>query len=331
MSTSFDLPLPLIHAGRERIAPYVRHTPLAPPPHLTTDLPSGFRLKLENLQVSGSFKARGVFNNLLLETPERCARGVVTASGGNHGLALAYAAHRLGLPARVYLPENATADRVDRVQSWGAECVRYGSAYDDAHREALRYATERDLIYVEAFDSEPTLVGQATLGLELLEDLPEMDAVFIAIGGGGLIGGMAAAIKQVKPSVTVIGIEPLGAASMQTALAQGQPVELETVRTIADTLAAKRTGALTLALAQRYVDDLVLVSDGDMIAGMKWLWRHYNQLVEPAAAAAIAAIQTGKIDLSRWQHPVALICGGNAAAEGVWHYYEDMARGRGTL
>ncbi len=331
MIAQYHLALETITAARARIAPYIRHTPAATPPHLTPDIPEGFRLKLENLQVSGSFKARGVFNSLLLETPERRARGVVTASGGNHGLALAYAAHRLGVPARVYLPENATADRVDRVQSWGADCIRFGAAYDDAHREALRYAQANDLIYVEAFDSEPTLAGQGTLGLELLEDFPDMDALFIAIGGGGLIGGVAAAIKQIKPHVHLIGIEPHGAASMIKAVNAGEAVELPVVRTIADTLAAKRAGTLTLALVQRYVDELITVSDAEMIDGMRWLWRHYNQLVEPAAAASIAAINTGAIDLRQWQHPVALICGGNAAAEGVWHYYEDMARARGTL
>lgn len=327
----FNLSLEDIREARQRIAPYIRHTPVAPAPHLTVDIPSVLRLKLENLQVSGSFKARGVFNNLLLAEPDVRARGVVAASGGNHGLALAYAAHRLGIPATVYLPENATADRVDRIKSWGATCVRFGAAYDDAHREAVRFANEGDLIYVEAFDSEATLLGQGTLGLELLEDLPEIDAVFIAIGGGGLIAGVAAALKQIKPDVKIIGIEPVGASSMATAVEVGKPVELPTVRTIADTLSAKRAGDLTLALTQQYVDDIVLLEDADMIDGMKWLWRHYNQLVEPAAAVSMAAINKGLIDLAPYKCPIALICGGNAAAEGVWHYYYDLAAAKGTL
>lgn len=330
-ATKFNLSVDEIREARERIAPYVRHTPVAPTPHLTVEVPAKLRLKLENLQVSGSFKARGVFNNLLCATPEDRARGVVAASGGNHGLALAYAAHRLGIPATVYLPENATADRVDRIKSWGATCVRFGAAYDDAHREAVRFADENGLIYVEAFDSEATLLGQGTLGLELLDDIPELDAVFIAIGGGGLIAGAAAAIKQIKPDVKIIGIEPVGASSMATAVEVGKPVELPTVRTIADTLSAKKAGDLTLALVQRYVDDIVLLEDADMIDGMKWLWRHYNQLVEPAAAVSVAAINKGAIDVSPFNCPVALICGGNAAAEGVWHYYYDLAAAKGTL
>ncbi|MBK8022063.1 MAG: threonine/serine dehydratase [Chloroflexi bacterium] len=320
-----------VRAARERIAPYVRHTPVAPAPHLTVDVPSQLQLKLENLQVSGSFKARGVFNNLLLAGDEARRRGVICASGGNHGLALAYGAHRLGIPATVFLPEAATADRAERVMSWGAHCIRFGSSYDDAHQEALRYASEHDLMYVEAFEAVPTLVGQATLGMELLEDLPDMDALFIAIGGGGLIAGVAAAIKQVKPEVRIIGIEPVGAPSMKSAVDEGCTVELSAIRTIADTLSARRVGEMTLDLTQRYVDDLVLVTDGGMIDGMKWLWRHFNQMVEPAAAASIAAIQSGAIDLARYRCPVALICGGNAAAEGIWTYYESMARSKGTL
>ncbi|MBL8132985.1 MAG: threonine/serine dehydratase [Anaerolineae bacterium] len=326
-----EIHLEAVRAARTRIAPYVRRTPVAPMPHLTVEVPAQLRLKLENLQVSGSFKARGVFNNLLLAEPGVLARGVICASGGNHGLALAYAAHRLGVPATVFLPEAATADRAARVESWGAHCIRFGASYDDAHREALVYAREHDLIYVEAFESEPTLVGQATLGMELLEDLPEVDAVFIAIGGGGLIAGMAAAIKQIKPEVRIIGIEPVGAPSMKSAVEAGVTVELPTVRTIADTLSARRVGDMTLALTQRYVDDIVLVTDGAMIDGMRWLWRHINQMVEPSAAAAIAAIQMGLIDLSAYRCPVALICGGNAAAEGIWTYYEGLARAKGTL
>jgi len=328
---TYHLSIDTIRAARALIAPYIRHTPVAPMPHLTRDVYAPLRFKLENLQVSGSFKARGVFNNLLLASDEVLARGVVTASGGNHGLALAYAAHRLGVSATVYLPEAATQDRVARVESWGAHCIRFGASYDDAHREALRFAESQDRLYVEAFDSEATLAGQGTLGLELLEDLPEIDAIFIAIGGGGLIAGVAAALKQIKPELKVIGIEPVGAPSMKAAVDSGHPVQLDAATTIADTLSARRAGDMTHALTAQYVNDIVLVTDGDMIDGMQWLWRHLNQLVEPSAAAAIAAINNGLIDVSGYRCPVVLVCGGNAAAEGVWTYYSDLARAKGTL
>ncbi len=219
---AYDLSLDTVRAARGRITPYIRHTPLAPEPALTADQPANLRLKLENLQVAGSFKPRGVFNTLLQLDDDAKQRGVIAASGGNHGVALAYAAQRLGIPALVYLPESASADRVARVQVWGAQVIQHGAAWDDAHAQAVEHAAQSGMTYVHPFDADPTLAGQGTLGLELLDDLPELDCVLIAIGGGGLIAGMAAAIKQVKPGVTVIGVEPVGAASMQHSLDAGR-------------------------------------------------------------------------------------------------------------
>ena len=327
---SFDLPLETVRQARERIRPYVRHTPLAPLPSLTDDaLPPGMRLKLENLQVTGSFKPRGVFNTLLQLSDEQRRHGVMAASGGNHGVALAYAAHRLGIPATVYLPASASADRVARVLVWGAQVIQHGAAWDDAHAKAVEQAAAEGMTYVHPFDAEATLAGQATLGLELLDDVPELDCVLIAIGGGGLIAGMAAAIKQVKPTVRIIGVEPTGAASMQHSVDQGRLEPLAEVRTIADTLAPRGVSDRTLTLTQRYVDQIALVEDAAMIEAMRWLWLHYNQLVEPAGAAVIAALP--QLDLSGYQHPVALICGGNAAADSVWQHYTNMGVSKGSI
>jgi threonine dehydratase len=326
-----NLSLGDIQAARERIAGYVRHTPLAPlPPLQDAALPQigtspQLRLKMENLQVVGSFKPRGVFNTLLQLSDEDKKRGVIAASGGNHGVALAYAANRLHIPSTVYLPASASADRVARVSRWGAQVIQHGAAWDDAHRKALEHAEASRLHYVHPFDAEKTLAGQGTLGLELLEDVPEMDFVLIAIGGGGLIAGMATAIKANKPDVQIVGVEPVGAPSMKRSLEAGRVVELAEVRTFADTLAPRAVSESTLELTQRYVDDVLLVDDAAMIDAMRWLWLHYNQLVEPAGAAVIAALLTGTVDISRFRHPVALICGGNAAAETVWSTYEDMA------
>ena len=330
---AYDLTLDTVRAARERITPYVRHTPLAPEPALTADQPTNLRLKLENLQVAGSFKPRGVFNTLLQLDDDAKRRGVIAASGGNHGVALAYAAQRLGIPAIVYLPESASADRVARVQVWGAQVIQHGAAWDDAHAKAVEHAAQSGMTYVHPFDADPTLAGQGTLGLELLDDLPELDCVLIAIGGGGLIAGMAAAIKQVKPGVTVIGVEPVGAASMQHSLDAGHVEPLASLRTIADTLAPRGVSDRTLSLTQRYVDRVVLVEDAAMIAGMRWLWLNYNQLVEPAGAAVIAAVLSAmpQVDLTAYRHPVALICGGNAAADSVWRTYEESARAKGSL
>ena len=326
---AYDLPLALVQQARERIRGYVRHTPLAPLPPLTDDLPANLRLKLENMQVSGSFKPRGVFNTLLQLDADARKRGVVGASGGNHGVALAYGAYRLGIPAIVYLPLSASADRVARVKVWGAELVQYGSVWDDTHAEATRRAAAEGMTYVHPFDADNTIAGQGTLGLELLDDVPDLDLVLIAIGGGGLIGGMAAAIKQSKPNVKIIGVEPVGAPSLKHSLDLGYVEPLPEVRTIADTLAPRGVSQRTLDLAQKYVDQVVLVEDSAMIDAQRWLWLHYNQLVEPAAVAVIAALP--QANLSAYQHPVALICGGNAAADSVWQYYEALGSQKGTI
>lgn len=315
-----------IQAARERISAHVRHTPMLDLPNTLTDLPYHLRLKLENAQVVGSFKPRGVFNTLLQMDNETRTRGVVAASGGNHGLALAYAAKRLSVPATVFLPESATPDRVARVQAWGAEVIRVGANWNDTHAQATAYAAEHNLPYVHPFDADKTLAGQGTLALEILEDTPDVDCILIAIGGGGLIAGMALALKTLKPDIRIIGIEPTGAASMKAAVEAGRVVDLPVVNTIADTLAPRAVSDLTLALTQQYVDEIVLVSDAAMVEGMRWLWKNTNQLVEPSGAAAVAAIQTGAVDVTGYACPVALVCGGNAAADSVFDAYASAAK-----
>jgi threonine dehydratase len=318
---SYAISLDELQQARDRIRPYVRHTPLLPTPALRGDLPAALRLKLENLQITGSFKARGVFNTLLQLSPAERERGVVAASGGNHGAALAYGAWRLGLPATIFLPERASDDRVARITAWGAQVVKHGAVWDDAHARAAEHAATTGSVYVHPFDAERTLIGQGTLGLELLDDVPALDCVLIAIGGGGLIAGMAAAIKQLRPQTRVVGVEPTGAASMRYAVAAGHVLPLPEVRTIADTLAPRAVCERTLALTQQYVDEIVTVSDAQMVAAMRWLWAECNQLVEPAGAAVIAALQSGAVDVGAYTHPVALICGGNAAVERAFSEY----------
>ncbi|MBS1966162.1 MAG: threonine/serine dehydratase [Chloroflexi bacterium SZAS-1] len=317
------LTLATIQQARARIAGYVRHTPLLPAPSLRGDMPAQLRLKLENLQVTGSFKARGVFNTLLQLNTEERARGVVTASGGNHGAALAYGAWRLGIPATIFLTAHASADRVARVTMWGAQVRQHGQVWDDAHAAATEYAQTAGATYVHPFDADRTVVGQGTLGLELLEDVPAIDCVLVAIGGGGLIAGMALAMKETRPGIRIIGVEPVGSAAMRYALERGQVAPLPEVRTIADTLAPRAVSERTLSLTQRYVDEIVTVSDAQMVSAMRWLWAECNQLVEPAGAAVIAAIQSGAANISNHTHPVALICGGNAAVEPVLTAYAN--------
>lgn len=313
--------LPLIESARGRIAPYVRHTPLAPAPPLRGDLAPQLTLKLENLQVTGSFKARGAFNNLLQLDAASRKRGIVAASGGNHGLAVAYAAHRLGIPATIFIPATAAPDRAARIAVWGVRLVQVGENYDEAEAAAVRFANDEGLPNIHPFDIDGTLQGTGTLGLELLDDVPDADLVLIAIGGGGLMAGMSAALKQRRPDLHIVGVEPVGAPSMTVSMKAGHVVTLDRVRTIATTLAPRAVSQRTLDLARACVNEIVLVTDIEMVAAMRWLWTECNQLVEPSGAAVIAALQTGRVDLRGYRRPVALICGGNAAADPVFDAY----------
>ncbi len=322
MPLDYDIPLDAFQQARARLAPYTRHTPVGPWPLLHNDAPSGLRLKLENLQVVGSFKPRGVFNHVRQLAPEQRKLGVVAASAGNHGLAVAYVARQLGIPAIIYLPQNASADRVARIQAWGAVVVQYGMGYEDAHKLALEHAESEGLTYVHSFDSESTLAGHGTLALELLEDVPEMDCLLVAIGGGGLISGVSCALKKMNPQIKIFGVEPVGAPSMYQSIQAGHLITLPEAKTIADTLATRTVAERTMVLTQRYVDDIVLVSDIQIAGAMRWLWAECNQLVEPSGAAALAAALYGAVNMTRYQHPVALICGGNASAESVLQAYE---------
>ncbi len=326
MTSDYDIPLVAFQQARARLAPYTRHTPIAPWPMLHNDAPPGLRLKLENLQVVGSFKPRGVCNHMRQLAPEKRKLGVVAASAGNHGLAVAYVARQLGIPAIIYLPQHASADRVARIQAWGAVVVQYGDVYEDAHQLAVEHANSVGLTYVHSFDSDATLAGHGTLALELLEDVPEMDCLLVAVGGGGLISGVACALKQINPHIKVIGVEPVGAPSMHDSVAAGHVITLPEVKTIADTLATRSVVERTLALTQRYVDNIALVTDAQIAAAARWLWAECNQLVEPSGAAALAAALYGAADMSPYQHPVALICGGNAPAEPVLQAYESTSK-----
>lgn len=326
MTSNYDIPLEDFRQARARLAPYTRHTPIAPWPMLHNDAPAGLRLKLENLQVVGSFKPRGVCNHMRQLPPEKRKLGVVAASAGNHGLAVAYVARQLGIPAIIYLPQHASADRVARIQAWGAVVVQYGEVYEDAHQLAVEHAASEGLTYVHSFDSDATLAGHGTLALELVEDVPEMDCLLVAVGGGGLISGVACALKKINPQIKVIGVEPLGAPSMHESVAAGHVITLPEVKTIADTLATRSVVERTLALTQRYVDDMVLVTDAQIAAAARWLWAECNQLVEPSGAAALAAALYGAADMSAFQHPVALICGGNAPAEPILQAYESTSK-----
>jgi threonine dehydratase len=309
-------PMPIslddIAAARARIAPHVRQTPIIAwnPP----EVPAKVTLKLEYLQVGGSFKARGACNRLLAEDPARLAAGVVTASGGNHGVGVAYAASRAGVPATVFLPETAPVTTEKRLGSMGAAVVRGGKAWDDAWAEALRFSERTGALAVHPFEDPLVLAGQGTVGTELHEQAPDLDLVLVAIGGGGLIAGVASAYAALRPKARIVGVEPEGAPSMLESLRAGRVVELPEVRTIAGTLAPRAVGPNTLGIATALISGVVLVSDDDMRAAMQRLWDDLRILVEPAGAAAVAALVFGKVDLGKARSVGVLVCGANVDA-----------------
>ncbi|MSP60613.1 MAG: threonine/serine dehydratase [Myxococcales bacterium] len=322
MLSDLSVSLDDVRAAATRIAPHVRRTPSLP---WTCRIASvgpvldrrRVTLKLEHLQVGGSFKARGAVNRLALAGPDALARGVITASGGNHGLGVAWAASRFGARASVFLPERAPASTERRLQAMGAETVRRGAAWDDAWRLAEQAAVESGGLLVHPFEDPAVIAGQGTVGLELCEDAPDLDVLFVAVGGGGLIAGAGLAAKALRPSLRLVAVEPIGAPSLSVSLDAGRVVELAEVRTIAGTLAPRAIGPTTLAFAQALVDEVVLVSDDEMRAAMRLLWDELRLLVEPAGAAALAALVSGRVKLAAAQHVGVLVCGANLDVEAI--------------
>ena len=247
-------------------------------------------LKLESVQPIRSFKLRGALNKVRGLSAEHRAAGVITASAGNHGMGVAYSAAEYGVPATVFVPENANPFKVQAIKRLGAQVVHAGRSYSDAFEAALAEQARTGATLVHAYDDPDVVAGQGTIGLELLEDLPEIDVAVVPIGGGGLIGGISLYLKAKRPAVRVIGVEPEGADAMRRSLEAGRIVTLDRVDTIADGLAASQPGTITLALAQRFVDEVVTVSDAEMVGAIRRLFEWEHLLAEPAGAAATAAL-----------------------------------------
>jgi threonine dehydratase len=293
----------------EVIAPYIRETPVLRANSGDVGLePFRLTLKLEFTQHGGSFKARGAFANLL--TRPIPPAGVVAASGGNHGIAVAYAAMRLGIPAKIFVPTVSSPVKVARIGAYGADVVVTGDRYADALEASERYAAESHALSIHAFDQIETLLGQGTLGRELDNQVPQKTTLLVAVGGGGLIGGIAAWFAGEK--TRVIGVEPVGAPTLTEALKAGRPVDAPAGSVAADSLAPRRVGELMFPIAQRYVDCVLLVSDEDIVRAQQVLWDVFRLAVEPGGAAAFAAILSGHYRPSIDEHVVIVLCGGNA-------------------
>ncbi|HEV7517992.1 MAG TPA: threonine/serine dehydratase [Thermoanaerobaculia bacterium] len=306
--------LPEIYAAAERIRGRVRRTPLLrAAPVRQQVVPGELTLKLESLQVTGSFKARGATNKVLTLSPEEIGRGLATASGGNHGLGVAYAGWLAGARVTIYLPENAPPAKAEKLRQWGAEVVYAGEVWDDANAAALEAAERHGWTYVHPFADPAIIAGQGTIGLEVLEDAPETGVLVVAIGGGGLIAGVAAAAKAMKPGIRVIGVEPTGAPTLYESVKAGRVIELAEIRTAANTLAPRKSDALNLAIIQENVDEIVLVTDDEMRAAARWLWFEAGVAAELSGAASVAALQAGKVRIGG--SVCALVCG--AGVDGI--------------
>jgi threonine dehydratase len=295
-----------IRATEAIIRPYIRRTPIVEVQGADFHLP-GVRLnfKLELLQHSGSFKARGAFANLLLRDVPRA--GVVAASGGNHGVAVAYAAQQLGRPARIFVPSIASPEKIERIRGFGAELVIAGALYADALEASAEYAASSGAMVVHAYDQRETLLGQGSLAMEW-EELAELDSVLVAVGGGGLVGGMA---SWFGGRVGVIGVEPETAPTLSYALKAGKPVDSPAGGVAADSLAPKRVGELMFPIAQELLKKVVLVSDQAILAAQDALWKTMRVAAEPGGSAALAALLSGRYRPESGERVGVLVCGGN--------------------
>lgn len=294
----------------DTIRPYIRRTPVV---ELELgELPS-VTLKLEQLQCAGSFKARGAFANLLLrEVPPA---GVVAASGGNHGVAVAYAANRRGVPARIFVPTVSAPAKMERIRQLGAELVVTGDRYADALAAAQDWTASSGAMSVHAFDQRETLLGQGTLGLELARQAERLDTVLVPVGGGGLIGGVAAWFGGASPKTRVIGVEPDGAPTLTRARAAGKPADAPAEGVAADALAPRRVGELMFPIAQAYVEHVVLVDDPWILAAQRLLWQAARIAAEPAASVGIAALLTGGYKPAPGERVGVVISGANMSPD----------------
>jgi threonine dehydratase len=308
------LDLSTVRAARERIAGRIHTTPTLSATRLGERVGVELVLKCENLQKTGSFKARGALNKLSLLGKEARERGVVTVSAGNHAQALAWAARAAGVRATVVMPAAASPAKIDASRGYGAEVVLHGATSIEAFGRARELEKERGLTFVHPFDDELICAGAGTTALELLEQAPDLDVVVIPIGGGGLITGMLVAIKETNPSIRVYGVEPTGAPSMRLSLDQGHAVHLDAVKTIADGLAAPMAGELNFEIVRRYVDDVVLIDDATIAAGARELLFSAKLLAEPAGAAATAAVLSRAVPLRDGDRVAAVVSGGNVDA-----------------
>jgi threonine dehydratase len=320
---TYDVTLNDILAARERIAGSVRRTPLERNETLSRLLGTNVYLKLELFQKTGSFKPRGAFNKALSLTPEERARGLVAVSGGNHAQAVAYVAGRLGTRSTILMPETTPSNYVDATREYGAE-VRLVRNVHDAF-EAVATYQQQGWIAVHPFDDPLVIAGQGTVGLEILDDAPQTTDVIASIGGGGFIGGVATAIKALRPAVRIWGVETEGADAMSQALAAGHVVTLPAITSIARTLGAPAASEWTLAAARKYLESVTVVQDAEAVEALALLLERVKVLTEPAASCTLTAALRLREHFGAERHVVLVLCGGNIALDDLCRYRNNFA------
>lgn len=308
--TGPTLSLKDVHAAARRLVGHIAVTPCPESAWLSELTGTTLSLKLENLQHTGSFKERGAGNVLLQLSQEEKARGVVTASAGNHAQAVALHARRLGIQATVVMPETTPLVKIESTRHFGAKIELYGRSYDEAAERASEIAAREQLTYVHPFDDARVIAGQGTIGLEILEQQPNVDAVVVPVGGGGLLAGVACAIKETNPKVRVYGVESRAFPGMRRALAGDAPTSLRSGKTIADGIAVRRVGAVAVPLVDKYADDVVLVDEEEIAEAILVLLEREKTVAEGAGAVGLAAMLHRRLDLSG-RRVVVILSGGN--------------------
>ena len=297
-----------VYRASQVLKPVVRKTDIIHAPKLRKD--ADIYLKTENLQITGSFKVRGAYYKMSRLTPEEKARGVVACSAGNHAQGVALAARENGIKAVICLPDGAPISKIEATKSYGAEVCLVPGVYDDAYNKALSLRDEEGYTFIHPFNDEYVIAGQGTIALEIIDQLPDLDAVIVPIGGGGLISGIAYTIKSINPDVKVYGVQAAGAPSMYKSVKDGKIEELDKVSTIADGIAVKKPGDLTYEICSKYVDEIVTVTDDEISAAILALMEQQKLVTEGAGAVSVAAAMFGKVDIAG-KKAVCLLSGGN--------------------
>lgn len=308
--TELAITLADVEAARERVRDAVYYTPCAFSHTLTELTGQQVHLKLENLQMTGAFKERGALNRISLLTPEQAQRGVIAASAGNHAQGVAYHATRRGIQSTIVMPEPTPMVKVNATRRFGANVILHGPNYDAAYAEARRICDADGSTFIHPFDDADVIAGQGTIGLEMLEQVDGLEAVVVPIGGGGLIGGIACAVKSRNPNIRVVGVQTSRLPSMKAAVDAGHPVTIDAATTIGDGIAVRRSGDITLPLVQKYVDEIVTVDEDEIAAAILVLLEREKTLAEGAGATALAALLQKRTSLQNARTAV-LVCGGN--------------------